>query len=159
MLNRWTAPGARPEFSFVAGVSTGRLLAHFVYLGPKYGHVARSVYTTYTTKGLVKKRGLVGIIEIDAAVDRAPLRAVIAKLVHQVVMKVIAEDYRKGRHLLIGTTNLDATRAVAWNIDQIAASGAPELLTPPLEVAPHSGGTMRNAPTTEILDEHHGLYS
>jgi hypothetical protein len=86
MLNRWTASGTRPEVSFVAGISTGRLLAPFVYLGPKYGHVARSVYTTYTTRDLVKKRGLVGIIEIDAAVDWAPLRAVIAERVNEVVM-------------------------------------------------------------------------
>jgi hypothetical protein len=77
-------------------------------------------------------------------------------------MNAIAEEYRKGRHLLIGTTKLDPTRPVAWNIGEIAASnapGAPEHLTPPLAVATHSGATMRNAPIAEILDEHHALYS
>ncbi len=128
LLNGWTASGTRPEFSFVTGISTGSLLAPFAFLGPKYDHVARRVYTTYTTKDLVKKRGLVGIIEIDAVADSAPLRAVIAEHVDEAVMKAIAEEYRKGRHLLIGTTNLDATRPVAWNIGEIAASGAPGAL-------------------------------
>ena len=128
VLNGWTASGTRPEFSFVTGISTGSLLAPFAYLGPKYDHVVRRVYTTYETKDLVKKRGLLGIIEIDAAADSAPLRAVIAEHVDEAVMKAIAEEYRKGRHLLIGTTNLDATRPVAWNIGEIAASGAPGAL-------------------------------
>ena len=40
----------------------------------------------------------------------------------------IAREYRKGRLLLIGTTDLDAQRPVIWNIGAIAASGHPESL-------------------------------
>ncbi len=86
MLNRWTASGTRPEFSFVTGIRTGSLLAPFADLGPRYGLVARSVYATYTTKDLVKTRGLVRIIDIDAATDTAPQRAVNAERVNEVVM-------------------------------------------------------------------------
>ena len=37
----------------------------------------------------------------------------------------IAREYRKGRILNIGTTNLDAGRPVIWNIGRIADSGDP----------------------------------
>ena len=37
-------------------------------------------------------------------------------------------EYRKGRLLLIGTTDLDAQRPVIWNIGAIAASGHPGAL-------------------------------
>ena len=40
-------------------------------------------------------------------------------------MAAIAEEYKKGRRLFIGTTNLDADRPVIWNIGAIAASGYP----------------------------------
>jgi hypothetical protein len=70
MLNRWTASGTRPEFSFVTGIRTGSLLALFADLGPRYGLVAKTVYTTYVTRDLDKKRGVVRIIEIDAATVR-----------------------------------------------------------------------------------------
>jgi predicted acylesterase/phospholipase RssA len=128
VLNGWTASGTRPEFSFVTGISTGSLLAPFAYLGPKYDHIVRRVYTNYTTEDLVKKRGLVGIFEIDAVADTAPLRAVIAEYVDEALMQAIAEEHRKGRFLLLGTTNLDAARPVVWNIGEIAASGAPGAL-------------------------------
>jgi len=44
------------------------------------------------------------------------------------VLADIAREYRKGRLLLIGTTNLDVMRPVIWNIGAIAASGHPEAL-------------------------------
>ena len=37
----------------------------------------------------------------------------------------IAEEYRKGRRLYIGTVNLDAGRPVIWNIGEIAGSDYP----------------------------------
>ena len=37
----------------------------------------------------------------------------------------IAAEHKKGRRLLIGTTNLDAQRLVIWDMGAIAASGHP----------------------------------
>jgi predicted patatin/cPLA2 family phospholipase len=128
LINGWTASGTRPEFSFVTGISTGSLIAPFAYLGPDYDYLVKKVYTTYTTEDLIEKRGLMGIFEINAVADSAPLRAVIAEHVDEAVMQAIAEEYRKGRFLLLGTTNMDAKRPVVWNIGEIAASGAPGAL-------------------------------
>ena len=40
----------------------------------------------------------------------------------------VAAEHRKGRRLLIGTTNLDAERPVIWDMGAIATSGSPEAL-------------------------------
>ncbi len=64
----------------------------------------------------------------DAAADTAPLRALIAEYVDETVMEAIAAEYRRGRLLYIGTTNLDAGRPVIWNIGAIANSGKPGAL-------------------------------
>ena len=43
-------------------------------------------------------------------------------------MAEIAARYRAGAQLVIGTTNLDSQRPVAWNLGAIAASGHPRAL-------------------------------
>ena len=40
----------------------------------------------------------------------------------------IAAESRKGRLLLIGTTNLESQRPIIWNIGAIAESGHPQAL-------------------------------
>src|SRR5262245_14884342 len=40
----------------------------------------------------------------------------------------IAGEYKKGRLLFIGTTDLDARQGVIWNMTRIAASSSPEAL-------------------------------
>jgi len=128
LLNGWSASGTRPEFSFVTGISTGALVAPFAYLGSDYDDKLKEVYTTITTDDILIVRGLGGIFAEDAFADTAPLRAMIAKYIDGEVMQEIADEYRKGRFLLIGTSNLDAERPVVWNIGEIAMSGAPGAL-------------------------------
>ena len=50
----------------------------------------------------------------------------------------IADEYRQGRMLLIGTTNLDAKRPVVWNMGEIAASTHPDAVTLFRKVIPAS---------------------
>ena len=44
------------------------------------------------------------------------------------MLDAIAAEYRKGRLLFIGTTNIDTGRPVIWNMGAIAASGQPGVL-------------------------------
>ena len=46
----------------------------------------------------------------------------------QALLDVIAAEYAKGRLLLVGTTDLDARRAIIWNLTKIAASRHPRAL-------------------------------
>jgi len=64
----------------------------------------------------------------DALADTTPLFQLISHYVDDQMLVAIANEYRKGRLLLIGTTDLDAQRPVIWNIGAIAASGRPGAL-------------------------------
>lgn len=121
----WTAAGTRPEFTIVTGVSTGALIAPFAFLGPKYDARLKEVYTTTDTSGIFDLRSLFKIIGGDGLVDTSPLKATLNKYVTDEMIAAIAAEFRRGRMLLIGTTNLDASRPVIWNIGRIADSGDP----------------------------------
>lgn len=128
MLCGWTAKGDRPNFKLVTGISTGALTAPFAFLGPEYDDRLRHVYTSTSTKDIAKKRGMLAALYNDALTDTVPLKALVAKLIDEQMMKDIAREYAKGRLLLVLTTNLDANRAVIWNIGFIASSGHPDAL-------------------------------
>jgi hypothetical protein len=128
LLVGWTEAGDRPEFQVVTGVSTGSLIAPFAFLGPDYDGPLRDVYTTISADDVFSQRGLIGAIFDDAMADTTPLWHLISKYVDERLMAGIAREYRKGRLLLIGTTDLDAERANIWNIGAIAASGHPNAL-------------------------------
>jgi predicted patatin/cPLA2 family phospholipase len=128
LLCGWTEAGTRPEFTLVSGVSTGALIAPFAFLGPEYDHVLRTFYTSTSTGDIVKKRSIFNILTSDAATSSKPLQELIAEVFTQEVMEAVAAEFRKGRGLNIGTTNLDANRPVHWNIGAIAASGDPGAL-------------------------------
>jgi len=129
LLVGWTAAGTRPVFKGVTGVSTGALTAPFAFLGSAYDAKLRAVYTSITADDVLVSRGLIqGAFFYDSMADSAPLRKTVAKYFDQPMLNAIAAEYRKGRILLIGTTDLDARRPVIWNIGKIAASGNPHAL-------------------------------
>jgi predicted acylesterase/phospholipase RssA len=125
LLVGWTAHGTRPEFTVVTGISTGALIAPFAFLGPKYDPLLRKVYTELSTDDLIERRGLLDIVRNDALASSRPLRKLIAQYIDDAVIAELAAEHRRGRSLLVSTTNLDAGRPVTWNITRIAASGAP----------------------------------
>jgi len=128
LLNGWTAAGTRPQFKGVTGISTGALIAPFAFLGPEYDSVLREFYTTITTDKVLVKRSLLAAVFDDALADYQPLKKLLAQVTDQRVINGIAAEYAKGRVLLIGTTDLDARRAVIWDIGAIASSGDPRAL-------------------------------
>jgi predicted patatin/cPLA2 family phospholipase len=123
-----TEAGRRPEYTMVTGVSTGALTAPFAFLGPKYDPVLKEVYTTLRPSELLKKRGALAVLHDDAIADSDGLRKMIAKYVTAEVVAEIATEHRRGRSIFIATTNLDAGRAVVWNLGRIAISGSPDAL-------------------------------
>jgi predicted acylesterase/phospholipase RssA len=126
LLAGWAARGDRPDFTVVSGVSTGAIIALFAFLGPAYDPVLRDIYTNYTTRDLLTPAFLTGLLQGTAVTDTTGFRRLIEQYVDEAVVDRLAEEHRQGRLLLIGTTNLDATRPVVWNIGEIAASGHPD---------------------------------
>jgi hypothetical protein len=128
LLVGWTNRGTRPDFKLVTGISTGALIAPFAFLGPDYDDALTDVYTNVDQKDIFTKRSILAALTADAMADSTPLYGTISRHLDEHMMKRIAEEYAKGRLLLIATTNLDAGRPVIWNIGAIAQSGEPGAL-------------------------------
>jgi predicted acylesterase/phospholipase RssA len=125
LLCGWTAHGDRPRFKLVTGISTGSLSAPFVFLGPEYDGKLKEIYTTIDTKDVYRMRGFLKMLRSDSLADTLPLARLAAKYVDDKMLADIAAEHKKGRRLLIGTTNLDAQRLVIWDMGAIASSGHP----------------------------------
>ena len=125
VLNGWSAAGTRPTFKSVTGISTGALIAPFAYLGPEYDGVLKTVYTSVDPSDIASPRSVFAAIQNDGMADNHPLWDLISKFVDRKLLDRIAEEYGKGRLLLIGTTDLDARQPVIWNMGAIASSREP----------------------------------
>lgn len=128
VLSAWTKTGTRPQFDIVSGVSTGALIAPFAFLGPSYDDLLVKLYTGGVAKDLVDRRWLPNAVLGPSLLRQEPLRNMVEHYITAEVMDAIAAEYRKGRRLLVLTSNLDSQRAVVWNMGAIAASGKPGAL-------------------------------
>lgn len=128
LMNAWTETGTRPEFKLVTGISTGALIAPFAFLGPKYDATLKEVYTTISPKDVLAPRGFITGVLSDAMADNAPLLQLTRKSVNEDLLKEIAAEYAKGRLLLVATADIDARRAIIWNMGKIASYGGPKAL-------------------------------
>ncbi len=129
ILNGWAKRGDRPEFTVVTGISTGAIVALFAFLGPDYDEALTEVYTTYTTDDFLTPTFFSALTGGSAASDTRRYRRLIERYIDDALVAQLGEEYRRGRVLLIGTTNLDAARPVVWNVAAIAASGHPNAKT------------------------------
>lgn len=123
VLFGWTAAGTRPEFTVVTGVSTGSLIAPFAFLGQPYDALLKESYTEISGKDVYEKKGILGIIGSESVADNTPLRRLVSRYVTDQMLNDIVREHKRGRRLLVGTTNLDAERPVVWDIGAIAMSG------------------------------------
>lgn len=127
-LKAWSDKGTRPEFDIVSGVSTGALIAPYAFLGPDYDDILVDLYTSGIAKDLVDvdflPKGLLG----PSLLKQEPLRKMVEGYLTPEVLAKIAAEHRKGRRLLVLTSNLDSQRAVIWNMGAIAASNRPDAL-------------------------------
>jgi hypothetical protein len=129
VLCGWTAAGTRPQFDVVTGISTGSLIAPLAFLGSEWDPQLRHGYTEVKPSQVFLQRSLFGIMKHrDAVADSKPLQGLIKEILGEKELAGIAREHRKGRRLLVMTTNLDAQRPVFWDIGAIATSGYPQAL-------------------------------
>jgi Patatin-like phospholipase len=128
VLVGWSENRTRPSFKIVTGISTGALIAPLAFVGPEYDPLLAEMYTTIDQTDIFEKRPVLAGLVSDALADSKPLQNLIAKYVDANLVGRIAEESRRGRTLVIVTTNLDAGVPVIWNIGAIAESGRPEAI-------------------------------
>ena len=125
----WADTGTLPTFKLVTGISTGSMIAPFVFLGGPYIDRLRKMYTSikqidiHTLRAL---KGLSGVAFGEALSDTTPLYRLISRYVDAQMIGDIAAAYKEGRMLMVATASLDQQRPVLWNIGAIAASGHPD---------------------------------
>lgn len=131
----WTKTGTRPDFKVVTGISTGSLIAPFAFLGPAYDKRLERVYTTITEDQIYKQHSLFSIFlalirlqTLPSLATNEPLGRLIDKEIDMTMLNKIAVEHKKGRRLLVGTTQFNAQRLVIWNMGEIAAIGGPAAL-------------------------------
>ncbi len=127
LLIGWSDRGTRPAFTVVTGASAGALIAPFAFLGSAYDPVLKSLFSEGIGDELLQIDGLSAIF--GAGVFKTePLKRLVARYVDEELLGRIAAEYRKGRRLLVVTTNLDAQRTAVWDMGAIASSGSPGAL-------------------------------
>jgi patatin-like phospholipase len=123
LLNGLTAAGNRPEYTVVTGVSTGALMAPFVFAGARYDAALKAVYTQTTAADIFEVGGTG-----ESFLNTWPLKDLIAKEITPALLDDIAAAHRSGRRLFIVTSNLDTGRSVVWNMGAIAVHGGDDAL-------------------------------
>src|ERR1700688_4183520 len=124
LLDGLSDSGKRPDYAVVTGVSSGALMAPFVFAGPRYDDALRTAYTKITAADIFEVGGTG-----ESFVDSWPLKDLIAKQITPAVLADIAAAHKRGRRLFVVTTDLDAERSVVWNIGAIAVHGGDAALT------------------------------
>jgi len=119
----WTASGNRPDFAVVSGVSIGALIAPYAFLGADYDNQLRENFATINAADVFEDRKTE-----ESLLDSWPLKRLIEKRMTPELLAAIAAEHRKGRRLLVATTNMDAGRPVIWNMGAIAAKGGESAL-------------------------------
>jgi predicted acylesterase/phospholipase RssA len=119
LLKGLSESGRRPDYAVVTGVSTGALMAPFIFAGPRYDDALRAAYTKITAADVFEV-GSTG----ESFVDSWPLKDLIAKQITPALLADIAAAHKSGRRLFVVTTDLDAGRSVVWNMGAIAAHAA-----------------------------------
>ena len=123
LLNGLSAAGKRPDYAVVTGVSTGALMAPFVFAGSRYDAVLKAVYTQTSAADIFEVGGTG-----ESFLDTWPLKDLIAKQITPALLEDVAAAHRSGRRLFIVTSDLDEGRSVVWNMGAIAAHGGDDAL-------------------------------
>ena len=121
VLVGWSESGKRPEFDVVTGVSVGAMMAPFVFLGSDYdeqlsasGAEAVTILSADEARPRLFKTGSTYVGE--------QFTALAERWYTSELIEAVAEQYRQGRRLFIGTTNLDGRNFIIWDLGMIAAS-------------------------------------
>jgi len=125
LLLGWKEKGTMPNFDIVTGISTGAVMAPFIFLGESELEKVKYFYTQMNTDE-VFTNSFFHIFGFGYLMNAKPLKALFTKTFDKKFLDKIAQEYRKGRRLYIRTTNIDTGQLTVWDMGAIAASHRPD---------------------------------
>jgi hypothetical protein len=112
----------------MTGVSAGAWIAPFAFVGPDYDAELKDAFTSGASAPIGDGSDNLLAILGESGTRRETLHALVSRYVDGKFLRAIAAEHKRGRQLLVVTTNLDVQRAVVWNMGAIASSGHPRAL-------------------------------
>jgi predicted acylesterase/phospholipase RssA len=123
-----TRTSQRPQFAVVTGVSTGALIAPYAFLGAGWDRELTAAYTSGAGAHILRSRGLAALFG-SSAFSGAPLQQLVDRYLTDDMLRAVAREARKGRLLLVATTNVDTGEPVVWDLGAIAMRGGRDART------------------------------
>lgn len=123
LLQGWLKEGSRPVFKIVTGYSSGSIIAIATFAGKEYEDKIADLFTSISSKDVLKKKSMFSVIFGDSVYSTAPLAKKINDIVDEDLIAKIANEHRKGRRLYVGTTDFDAQGFVVWDMGALASKG------------------------------------
>jgi len=121
VLNGWKDSGDMPKFDVVTGISTGSIISTFIFLGGKNIDKISKIYTSISTSDIYYYN-FFKLFGGSSITSTEPLKDMLKKFITQEVLDKVAIEYKAGRRLYVGTTNLDNGNLIVWDMTAIAAS-------------------------------------
>lgn len=109
----------RADIDMITGVSTGAMMATYVYLGSssdpavrtQYDTLLRALYTTLRDEDVVRKREGIEFLWANSIYDTAPLRERVTSLITDELLDALVEEAdRSHRLLFVGAVDADSGR-------------------------------------------------
>jgi len=124
-----TRTGSRPDFAVVTGVSVGALIAPYAFLGPTWDADLLDVFSGAPgEQHLLQSRGLAAIFG-SSLYSGKPLQHLVDAHLNDKMIQAIAREAKKGRLLLVATTDVVTGMPVVWDLGAIAQNGGPNART------------------------------
>ena len=121
LLVGWTDKGDIPNFDIVTGISTGAVMAPFIFLGKEELKKVEYFYTKMHTEDVFTKSWF-NFFNGGYIMHAKPLKKLFKETFDKAFLDKVALEYKKGRRLYIGTTNIDTGQLIVWDMGAIASS-------------------------------------
>lgn len=126
-MTGWSQNAVSPrpqEFEVVTGVSTGALLAPYVFAGSRYDVNLEAIYNGVGEASVFRRRSTLELASAPSLWDSAPLRKQITDNLDKELWDRIA-DAADDRTLLVGSVNLNSGFFEAFDLTSVASKGGP----------------------------------
>ena len=125
IVSGWNDHGEMPKFDIITGISTGSIMAPFIFVG---GDALKQMNYFYTEKKTedVFTDAWDRFFNGGYFMNAKPLKKLFAETFDEAFLAKVTQEHKNGRRLYVGTTNIDTGQLVVWDMGAIAASDKPD---------------------------------